>query len=271
MNASRSTLLLLAGALFASQPIAAQQPARDGARTAIRGIVVDALRGDPLPNAMVRLEGGRKGVLTDSLGRFTISGVRIGPDVMAVKQYGYEEVRAQIDFGENTPLLRFELDPGPIALEGFDIVADRLAVMKQRLQNRRNAAAVSVRMFDQDRLNRSAARDMLDFLAMSGGIRPADCASRGPTSFVSSGRGTLGWASGSCIERRGGVMAPRIYIDEAIAIGGMDQLAMYGPHEFYTVEIYSQGAEIRAYTHNFMERMARRPMALIPLEMFFGR
>ena len=269
MNARRFALAALA--LLLAAPAAAQQRLMPETRITLRGVVVDALRGDPLPNAMVRLDAARKGVLTDSLGRFTILDVRTGPELLAVKQYGYEELVVQMDFRVDHPLLRIELAPGPVAIEGFDVVADRLAVMTQRMKNRRNAAAVSVRMIDQERLARSASRDMVDFLAMNGGIRPTECSARGPTSFLASSRPTLGWASGSCIERRGGVMAPRVYIDESVAIGGMDELAMYQPHEFYTVEVYSGGAEIRAYTHNFMDRMARRPMALIPLEMFFGR
>ena len=269
MRAHRWGLVLL---LLTAAPAAAQQQrAVAEPRTVLRGVVVDAVRGDPLPNTMIRLVDHRRGVLTDSLGRFAIADVRLGSEMMAVKQYGYDEIDVVVEVRENHPLLRVELQPGPVALEGFTVVADRLATMQRRMANRRNAAAVSVRTIDQEKLNRSASRDMVDFLTMNGGIRPTDCASRGASSFVSSGRGTLGWSSGSCIERRGGIMAPRIYIDEALAIGGMDQLQMYVPYEFHTVEVYSGGAEIRAYTHNFLERMARRPMVLIPLEMFFGR
>jgi hypothetical protein len=267
MKASRWALVFL----FIATPLAAQRRAQEEPRTTIRGVVVDGRLGDPLPNTMIRLVDARRGVLTDSLGRFTLPNVRLGADMMAVKQYGYEELDVEIEFREDHPLLRIELQPGPVALEGFNVVANRLAVMEQRMESRRNATAVSVRAFDQERLNRSPARDMVDFLAMAGGVRPTDCASRGPTSLVGAGSPSLGWTSIGCIERRGGVMAPRVYIDEAWAIGGLDQLAMYQPYEFHTVEVYSSGAEIRAYTHNFMEMMARRPMALIPLEMWFGR
>ena len=48
-------------------------------------------------------------------------------------------------------------------------------------------------------------------------------------------------------------------------------LAMYSPADLYLVEVYSAGGEIRAYTHNFMERMARRPMTRIPINLWFGR
>jgi hypothetical protein len=254
--------------LLVAAPLSGQRRGQAESPTTVRGVVVDALHGDPLPNTMIRLVDARRGVLTDSLGRFAIPDVRLGADMMAVKQYGYEEVDVEIEFHEDHPFLRIELQPGPIALQGFEVVADRLALMKQRLQNRRNATATAVRAYDQERLNRSGARDAVDFLAMNGGIRPADCSARGASSFTRPGRPNLGWSSPSCVERRGGTLEPRVYIDEAWAIGGLDQLAMYHPYEFYTVEVYSSGAEIHAYTHNFMEMMARRPMALIPIELF---
>ena len=47
-------------------------------------------------------------------------------------------------------------------------------------------------------------------------------------------------------------------------------LAMYSPADLYLVEV-SPGGEIRAYTHNFMERMAGKTMALIPIELWFDR
>ena len=34
------------------------------------------------------------------------------------------------------------------------------------------------------------------------------------------------------------------------------------------LEVFSAGAEIRAYTYNFMRRMASKPKGLIPLNMW---
>jgi hypothetical protein len=186
-----------------------------------------------------------------------------------VKQYGYEEVDFEIDLREDHPLLRIELEPGPIALQGFEVIADRLALMKQRLQNRANAAPVSVRTMDQGKLMRSAARDMREMLWFEGGLTPADCSMRGfggaATSFRAPPPGSS--AMGSCVYRRGRATEPRVYIDEGYTIGGLDELATYPPTYFYRVEVYSSGSEIRAYTHWFMERMAQRPVALIPINL----
>ncbi|MSR36164.1 MAG: carboxypeptidase-like regulatory domain-containing protein [Gemmatimonadetes bacterium] len=259
--------------LFVATQLAAQQSARAEGRTTVRGVVVDALNGDPLPNTMIRLVDDRRGVLADSLGRFVIPNVRIGTQLVAVKQYGYEELDFEVDFEADNPSLRIELEPGPVALQGFDVVADRLAVMKQRMQSRRNAAPVSVRVIDQERLNRSAARDMVDFLNLQG-VQLASCATRrGPqaaTSFqpASSSGGS---SMSSCVLRRGQAVEPTVYIDEARTIWGLDELAMYKPYEMYLVEVYSNGGQVRAYTHNFMERMARRLIALIHVGLWFDR
>ncbi|MDX1646474.1 MAG: hypothetical protein R3304_04970 [Longimicrobiales bacterium] len=149
--------------------------------------------------------------------------------------------------------LRVELTPLPVMLEGMEVVTDRLATMQTRLQRRRRATATSTRAFELERLTSSPSPDMLDFLQLESGLHTMRC-----------GRGGMG---GLCILRRGRWTRPRVYIDEVPAIGGMEQLTMYRPQEFYLVEVYASGLQIRAYTHNFMERMARQPVALSPIFM----
>ena len=52
------------------------------------------------------------------------------------------------------------------------------------------------------------------------------------------------------------------------AIRGLDALKNYPTTQIYALEVYSQGAEIRAYTYNFMQRMAAKPMALVSLSVW---
>jgi hypothetical protein len=122
--------------------------------------------------------------------------------------------------------------------------------MDQRLRARRNATPVAVRSFEQDRLVRSASRDFLEFLTLEAFLHTQPCGGR---SF-----------SSQCVIRRGRLVAPRVYIDEVPIMGGLDHLASYQPYDLYLVEVYSSGQEIRAYTHLFMDRMARREIALLP-------
>jgi hypothetical protein len=251
-------VLRLALLLALAAPLSAQvEVVPEVERTIVRGTVVDAISGTALENTVVRLLEERRGVLSDSLGRFGFADVPIGRHTVEVRQYGYEPVSAVIVVVVGLEPLDVALDPGPVALEGFTVVADRLALMNQRFESRRNAAPVSVQALDQTRLMRSGARNMIEFLREQSSIEPTPCSARG--------------GSGACIWWRGSAIRPRIYVDEAPAIGGWDELATYSPSDLYLVEVYSQGGEIRAYTHNFMERMARRPMPLIPVDLWFGR
>ena len=91
----------------------------------------------------------------------------------------------------------------------------------------------------------------MQFLETEGSLHLVGCAARGGT--------------GACVMRRGRATEPRVYIDEAPIIGGIDVLATFLPCELYLVEVYSAGLEIRAYTHWYMERMAGRPGMLFPI------
>ena len=142
-----------------------------------------------------------------------------------------------------------ELSPLPVMLDGLTVVADRLKLMETRLRFRRRAVAVSSRAFEQERLLRSPATNMVHFLSLEASVSSVRCARTG----------TL------CVVRRGQTVEPTVYIDEALLIGGLDFLTTYMPHELHLVEVYSQGLVIRAYTHQFMERMARHPIVLTPL------
>lgn len=238
-------------ALLLAAPGSAQRAAATDAAT-VAGVVFDSVSGAALPGARVLLVDGRQGTLSDSAGVFELRGVPIGHHRLAVHQYGYEERMLAFEVTAAEPgQLDVALSPSPVALEGFTVVAANLATMEQRLRSRRNATPVSVRAFEQERLLRSAAWDLRDFLSIEALLSVQPCGSRA--------------LSGSCVVRRGRLVQPRVYIDEAPVIGGLDQLQTYRPYELYLLEVYSSGSEIRAYTHQFMERMARRPMALIPI------
>jgi hypothetical protein len=75
----------------------------------------------------------------------------------------------------------------------------------------------------------------------------------------------------------GRLTRPIVYIDDRRLCGGdeLTYLAGFHPGEFYLVEVFG-GSEVRAYTHDFVERQALRqargPHALAPtLECAFGR
>ncbi len=145
------------------------------------------------------------------------------------------------------------------------------------MRSRRRSVAFQTRAFDQERLLRSASATLLEFLRSETRYTPVPCPAGTGIFGTGSSTGSLGWhgisrltgaMSTSCIIRRGRTISPRVYIDEMPAIGGMDELETYPTAQIYALEVYSQGAEIRAYTYGFMQRMAERPMALIPINLW---
>lgn len=256
----RACLVIWLAVIGGSSPIVGQvapEPRTEStlpgvASRLVTGTIRDANTQSALPGARIRIDELRRGTLSDDFGRFMIDDVEPGLHVITVERYGYASAEGTIDTRpESGAVLEIELLPKPVMLDGLTVVTDRLELMEARLSSRRNAVPYSSRAFDQDRLVRSSARDMLDFLAVDASLSPVRC-----------GAGRIGsW----CVVRRGRPVEPRVYIDEAPVIGGLDQLQSYQPHDLYLIEVYSLGQEIRAYTHQFMERMARRPVALIPI------
>jgi hypothetical protein len=60
------------------------------ARATVHGVVKDSATGEPLPRALVRIEGDAvTGALTDGEGRFEISGIPIGPQAFQVIKPGF--------------------------------------------------------------------------------------------------------------------------------------------------------------------------------------
>ena len=107
-HASRQNLPRLAAALctallYATAPglaqetyLPAQQPASQttvtGALVTVHGIVMNAATGQPLPRALVRIEGdANTGALTDGEGRFQIPGLPAGPQTIRIRKPGFQD------------------------------------------------------------------------------------------------------------------------------------------------------------------------------------
>ena len=246
-------------------------------RVSLHGVVYDALTGTRVAGAAVYVEDEGYGVLSDSAGVFRFADVFPGPQVIAAVQFGYEETAARVEVPDEGAFIEIELTPQPILLEGVTAVVDNIATMERRMRSRRRSAPFQTRAFDQERLLRSASANALEFLRWETRYAPVPCPAG--TGMFGTGNSTrsLGWhgisrlagaLSTNCIIRRGRTISPRVYVDEVPAIGGLDELESYPTAQIYALEVFSQGSEIRAYTYNFMQRMAERPMALIPINLW---
>lgn len=255
----------------------AQEAEPPPVRVPLHGVVYDALTGTAVPGAAVYMDGEGYGVLADSAGVFRFEDVPPGPQLVAAVQFGYEETAASFDVPDEGAFIEIELTPQPILLDGVTAVVDNISTMQRRLRSRRRAAAFQTRAFDQERLLRSASATALEFLRSETRHYPVPCPAGTGAFGAGNSTGRLGWhgisrlsgaMSTRCIIRRGRTISPRVYVDEMPAIGGLDELDSYPTAQIYALEVYSSGAEIRAYTYQFMQRMAERPMALIPLNLW---
>ena len=250
---------ILLATLVAGFPVGVEAQADDPepVRVTLSGVVYDALTGTAVPGAAVYLEGEVYGVLADSAGVFQFEDVAPGPQLIAAIQFGYEETAEIVNVPEGPDaFIEVELIPQPIVLDGVTAVVDNISTMERRFRSRRRAVAFQTRAFDQERMLRSASSTVLEFLEGETRYYPVVCPAG--AQFMST----------RCIIRRGRVISPRVFIDEIRAFGGLDELASYPTAQIYLLEVYSAGAEIRGYTYNFMQRMAHRPVALIPINLW---
>ncbi len=247
----------MAGVLaLVSLPGLALAQERDvGEEGALAGTVVDALSERPIVEALVILEGGGRAVLTDEEGRFDFGPLEPGEISVTVRRYGYETQGADFYLpGGEITRLEVPLPPKAVLVDGLSVVTERLETMEQRITSRRRATPMSHQAFEQGRLVRTSARDVLEMLDLESALPIQPC-----------GRRSFGSA---CVLRRGRLVEPRVFVDEMPVIGGLQQLATYRPYDLYLVEVYGRGLEVRVYTHQFMERMARRPVALMPVRIW---
>jgi len=138
------------------------QPAPPSAVANLQGVVRSATSGEPLPRALVRIEGeADAGTLTDGEGRFEIPGVPVGPQTIQVRKPGFmdrpyatEEVGYEADgpahsvlVAAGMPDLEFTLTPasaihGHVELSTGDPAQGiTVTLLKQTVHNGRSVWA----------------------------------------------------------------------------------------------------------------------------------
>lgn len=233
--------------LLGGRPALAQQPTSSlSSGPILVGKVVDSGTGKGLAYAVVTLDKGEPHVITDSTGTFRFGGLQKGIYNLTATQLGYARLTLPVVVSDNPEPVTFQLFPDPIALEGIKVMGDRF-------RGRRNALPVASSAYDHDRLERSPALNVMDFLALEGKLSPAMCPGIGQGNSM------------YCFNRRGSVVQPQVFLDEAPLPAGMTQLEGYHPNDLYLVEVISNGLMIRAYTKAFMDRLSKNPHALEPI------
>lgn len=212
------------------------------ARVAFTGRVVDAATGTPLPWTSLWLRDERRSA-AGAQGVFRIPDVPTGSYLLLVRQMGYASVYVPVRVTAPPEPVEVRLEPDPVVLEGLTVAHDRL-------RGRRNAYPGVALAYDRERLSRSGSPDVLHFLSYRTPVNVFPCEGPAMSHFCVLGRG-------------GRPVEPTVYLDELPLWGGLDVLRSYRPEELYLVEVFGRST-VRAYTHEFVEQLARRPRILLP-------
>jgi len=114
----RSLILVAAVA----SPVTAQRPGQ----VVLHGSVVDADSHAPIVGAFVAGAEDRTGVLTDSLGRFSLLLERAGTYPLRFVQLGYHTLQATMPKQAETRMFTVGLKADAIEIEGLTVLADKL-------------------------------------------------------------------------------------------------------------------------------------------------
>jgi hypothetical protein len=233
----RNWILISATALLAL----AVMPAR-AQHAVVRGRVVDAQTGRPVPGATVHLGSEHAGV-ADDRGRFEIAHAPSGTQTVWARAMGYGMTASTVQVPDDSVSVELSISPDPVRLA-------ELVATTNRFEVRTRGYARAMRVFRERELSSAASADMREFVLWRSGLRRASC-----------GFGRY------CVMVRGRALATRVYIDEVRLPGGMDLLSVYRPFEVARVEVYAGGEEVRVYTKRFMDWAARTNYWPLPLHL----
>lgn len=221
------------------------------------GQVVDTFRGDPVVGAVVSLPDSRRpdgsafADVTDDAGRFRIAGAPPGPNRVEISRIGYAPLIQVLDIRDGQ-IVEAALIPKPVVLEGIDVYVDRL-------QSRLRSLPFAASTFDETALRFAPDLNVADYLNSQPGFEFVPC-------FTGSSEGSLFSRRRDCIRTRGTTpQRPRVFLDDAPAFGGVQELATLPTTEVYRVEVIRGCGQIRVYTLSYAEGRASRQRPLLPV------
>ena len=108
--------------------------------TRVRGQVLDAKTGKPIPFAAVTFKNKNIGSITDYSGNFSIES-NFATDAIVISSLGYESTEMPITLYNNNYSIKIRLRPTQVQLESVDIVTTK----KKRYKNKGNPAVMLIR------------------------------------------------------------------------------------------------------------------------------
>ena len=220
------------------------------------GQVVDTYLGQPVSDVLIVLPNARKpdgsavAGVTDESGRFSIADVPTGPNEVAVSRIGYAELVQVLDIQDGL-FVEVALIPKPMVLEGIEVYVDRL-------ESRLRSVPFSSNAHTETDLRFSPDLNVAEYLDSRPGFSFVPC--------FDGASGSVFTRQRDCIRTRGVTpQRPKVFIDDAPAFGGVQELATLPTTEVYRVEVIRGCAQIRVYTISYAEGTASNPRPLLPI------
>jgi hypothetical protein len=209
---ARSAVQALAATLLLAPP-------NDAGAQSVRGMLLDAMSGDPLAGASVSLvgpDGVRQATaVSDAAGRFRLTVSNEGQYSVQIQRVGYRMVRDgpfELAAGQEREAT-YRLAPVAVELEAIEVEAERVAgkAMLTRVGFYERQKSDFGRFITRDLIEERRARRFTDLLRTIPGVRINPSAGGLSRSGVQ--------LRGSQLSH-GGVCAPRVFIDGTIVIRG---------------------------------------------------
>ena len=207
------------------------------------GVVLDASTGAPVSGAFLSIGESGPRAIADAEGRFRIANVPPGSQRLSVERFGYERLELVIAVTPALAPLELRMRVDLVQLRGLTVTGGAKAPISGVVLDARSPRTTS------------------------GGLGIPRCpacarSSNGVSAFQPCGSTS---ASANCIVMFGRTYAPRVVIDELGYPDGLDMLWAYDTDELHSIEFFRcRPPQIRVYTHDYMERVARKPRMLEP-------
>ena len=204
------------------------------------GVVTDAVSGEPVRGAMVRMAGGQIVAISNRQGRIRVRSMPSGRHEVEIGTNGFTSLRVMVSVPD-TREYSFELNPAPYDLGEIRVTATA------RLEERRRSAPSRVEAFDRAELENAISPDIGSFVK-----------SRGVAQFITCGEEFAPSDLPNCYWHRDGPRRIYVFIDDIQDTdgAGTSLLWAFDPRDLWSVEFLPECGELRIYTMDYQERIA---------------
>jgi CarboxypepD_reg-like domain len=209
----------------------------------LRGQVLDSESRAPVYGAFVVPTTSDRGVLTDTLGFFTLR-IESTSGHVRVTQLGYHDLEVEVRPEARDMMLTVLLAPNPVLLEGLTVLMERFA---ERLRGTLGLGEI----LDREQLLNAPDASGYDLVLR---LLPfAEPCGYGSLCLGLPGRNARKKVSVCVDDRR----LPETMME--LALGAVD------PRALYVVEVYGRAGEVRMYSPDYMKRLIESGENLLPL------